>query len=118
MCCVTTGTLEGVPGIDGAEGGYIGAFGTDLQYRKHVLGDEKTRPGNALMQGGLETIQAMFGGPPMVFVFAKVKRSNIASTRLFDEHGFDDTRNAAGEHVLLRPPDLDPGFRRRPSWAR
>jgi hypothetical protein len=54
----------------------------------------------------------MFGGPPMAYVFAKVKRSNSASKRLMDEHGFDDQGNPEGEHVLLRPPELDPTFTR------
>jgi hypothetical protein len=118
VCCVTNQTLEGVDGVeDGAEGGYIGAFGTDLLYRKHVLDDGQTRPGNALMRGALQAIEAMFGGPPMVYVFAKVKRSNTASKTLHDEHGFDDTGNAGGEHVLLRPPGLEPGFMRAPTWS-
>jgi hypothetical protein len=118
VCGVMTGALDGVPGVDaGSEGGYIGAFGTDMRYRKHLLDDGKTRPGNALMRAALEAIQAMFGGEPMSYVFAKVKRTNSASRRLFDEHGFEDMGNPQGEHVLLRAPGIKPGFKRRPTWS-
>ncbi len=119
VCCVTNSVLPGVPGVeDGSEGGYIGALGTDLRYRKHLLDDGQTRPGAALMQEALTAIQAMFGGPPMAYVFAKVKRSNAASKRLHDEHGFDDTGNAQGEHLLLRPPGLDPTATRAQTWSK
>ena len=86
--------------------GYIGAFGTDLGFRKHRLEDGKTRPGNALMRGALEAIQAIFSGPPMVYVFSKVKRSSAASERLHDEHGFEDmdTGDPQGEHFCAGPP--------------
>jgi hypothetical protein len=119
VCCVASSASPGL-GLAGqdSEGGYIGAFGTDLEFRKHLLEDGKTRPGNALMRGALEAIQAIFGGPPMVYVFAKVKRSNAASKRLHDEHGFEDTGNAGGEHVLLRPPALEPTFTRPQSWSK
>ncbi len=69
------------------------------------------------MQEALKAIQAMFGGPPMVYVFSKVKRSNTPSKTLHDEHGFDDTGNAEGEHLLLRPPELDPTVTRDPTWS-
>lgn len=118
VCCVTSSASPGLGLAGQAEGGYIGAFGTDLEFRKHVLEDGTTRPGNALMRGALEAIQAMFGGPPMVYVFAKVKRSNSASKRLHDEHGFDDTGNSQGEHVLLRPPGLDPTCTRAQTWSK
>jgi hypothetical protein len=118
VCCVTNQTLQGVAGVEeGAEGGYIGAFGTDLQFRKHVL-EDGTRPGNALMSEALKAIQAMFGGPPMVYVFSKVKVSNTASKRLHDEHGFDNTGHQGGEHLLLRPPELDPTFKREQTWSK
>jgi hypothetical protein len=62
--------------------------------------------------------ESQFGGPPMVYVFAKVKRSNTPSKRLHDEHGFDDTGNAQGELLLLRPPGLEPKFTRAQTWSR
>jgi hypothetical protein len=117
VCCVTSSASPGL-GLAGqdSEGGYIGAFGTDLEFRGHLL-EDGTRPGNALMRGALEAIQGMFGGPPMVYVFAKVKLANVASKRLHDEHGFEDTGNQGGEHLLLRPPELDPTFTREQTWS-
>lgn len=117
VCGVATGTLQGVPGAAEPGGAYIVAIGTDLAYRGYVLEDQATRPGNALLDGALKTIETMFGGPPMAYVFAKVKPSNTASKRLFDEHHFDDMGNHGGEHVLLRAPGIDPAARRDASWS-
>jgi hypothetical protein len=54
----------------------------------------------------------------MVYVFSKVKVSNTASKRLHDEHGFDNTGHQGGEHLLLRPPELDPTFKREQTWSK
>jgi hypothetical protein len=117
VCGVATGALQGVPGAAEPAGAYIVAFGTDLAYRKHVLEDQETRPGNALLEGALKTIETMFGGPPMAYVFAKVKPTNKGSKQLFDEHYFDDMGNHGGEHILLRAPDLEPTLRRSVTWS-
>jgi hypothetical protein len=118
VCSVATGVLQGVQGIVGAEGAYIPAIGTDLAYRKHVLDGSRIRPGNALLTGALKTIETMFGGDLMPYVFAKVKPPNRGSKTLFDEHGFEDMGNQGGEHILLRPPGVAPTLKRRPTWSK
>jgi hypothetical protein len=117
FCGVATGVLQGLPGAAEAAGAYIVAFGTDLAYRGHVLEDKIMRPGNALLDGALKTIETLFGGPPMAYVFAKVKPTNKGSKQLFDEHCFEDMGNQGGEHILLRPPGLSPEVRRSTSWS-
>jgi hypothetical protein len=92
-----------------------GPSGIDLDYQGDVFTDQETRPGNALLEGALSVIEKAGLDRGMPYVWAKVLPDNDASSRLFDEHGFDNLGLAGGENDLFRQPGLEPSFRREPS---
>jgi hypothetical protein len=124
LCGVGARVLEvpsPIDGLDdGEEGGYIVAFGIDSAYQGRKMADG-SRPGNALLEGALHVVKAAFPGGRMRFVKAKILSDNRKSSRLFDEHGFDDLgirgHNAVAERDVFRPPGLSPSFRRAATWS-
>lgn len=112
LCGLARLEAQGIPGLPDKAGiGYVAAIGTDATYRDHVLGDGATRCGSALLMSAMVVTRTMFGGD-MPAVLAKVLPSNRGSMRMFKEHGFDNLGVQEGSNTMLRPPDLDPAFRR------
>jgi hypothetical protein len=120
---------QAFPGVkSGDRGALIGVIGTDLDYRKHVLSDGKTRPGVELVRGTLKLIEQMFGGA-MPFVRTNVLPTNEGSRPLFDEHGFEDMgrpmvinqqgeKKRAANLALFRPAGMSPTLKRRRTWSK
>ncbi|MFI4977496.1 MAG: hypothetical protein ACHQC8_02280 [Solirubrobacterales bacterium] len=107
----------GLPGLDegGAFVAFVPAIGIDEKYQGKRLEDGETRCGSALLISTMVVAKAMMGGGPTPAALAKVDPENDRSQNLFKRHGFEKVGREAEFDMMLRPPDLDPDFRREPN---
>ena len=67
---------------------YVNLIARDERYRNHVLCDERTRLGTAVLRAGLEIVQRESGEAGLPTMWALVRRDNEASKRVFGEFAF------------------------------
>ena len=113
VCGLTHLQAEGIPGIPNKTFvPFVGVVGIDETYRGYCLEDGATRCGSALLMSAMIVGKTMVGGGDMPAMLAKVEPTNKPAMTMFRLHGFDRLRSDGGYSVMLRPPDLDPDYRR------